>query len=81
MCPPSDCDPLYSTKHQIYLCLQAISELKQKLLDYRKQIRRTLSYYSLDYVTVSGAQVYYNTKSCDNCHYYIMCFIVHAPCA
>ena len=37
--------------------MQAIAEVKQKLLDYRKQIRKILSNYSFDYVTVSGTQV------------------------
>ena len=37
--------------------MQAIAEVKQKLVDYRKQIRKTLCNYSLDYVTVSGTQV------------------------
>lgn len=31
--------------------MQANAEVKQKLLDYRKQIRKTLSNYSFDYNT------------------------------
>ena len=37
--------------------MQANAEVKQKLLDYRKQIRKTLSNYSFDYITVSGTQI------------------------
>ena len=39
------------------VCVQAISSVKQRLLDYRKKFRATLSNHSLDYVTVSGDQV------------------------
>ncbi len=38
-------------------CTQVISDLKQNLLDYRKQFRKTLGYPTLDYVTVCGVQV------------------------
>ena len=41
----------------ILIFLQAIEELKQKLLDFRKKFRQTLGSPSLDYVTVSGTQV------------------------
>ena len=41
----------------ILIFLQAIEELQQKLLDFRKKFRQTLGSPSLDYVTVSGTQV------------------------
>ena len=48
----------------VYVCYivvvflpQAIADVEQKLMDFRKEFRKTVGYPSANYVTVSGVQV------------------------